>query len=61
MSCCSNKKEKEMRVHYACDCGDEKCDHPTICFETEPNTIPYCCGVPMKKVEPKSSGSCCGH
>jgi hypothetical protein len=36
-------------VQYRCDCGDD-CDCSVIEFDEVPSAVPYCCGVPMKRV-----------
>ena len=39
-------------VQYMCDCKDEECSCDSIIeFDEVPKTIPYCCGVPMKRVK----------
>ena len=37
-------------VQYKCDCGDD-CDCAVIEFEDVPSQVPYCCGVPMKRIK----------
>ena len=37
-------------VQYECDCGDG-CSCKIIEFDEVPNTVPYCCGEPMKRVK----------
>ena len=37
-------------VVYKCDCGDG-CECSAIGFDSEPNAVPYCCGVPMKRIK----------
>ena len=42
----------EMKIQYKCDCGDEQCDcNSIIGFEEEPQSIPHCCGKPMKRIK----------
>jgi hypothetical protein len=38
-------------VQYKCGCGEcgETCS--VIEFDEEPKSVPYCCGVPMKRVK----------
>jgi hypothetical protein len=43
-------KESGKKIKYECDCPDEKCSCGFIEFDEEPNSIPYCCGIPMKKI-----------
>jgi len=39
-------------VQYKCDCTHDECNCDSIIeFDTVPNTTPYCCGVPMKRVK----------
>ena len=46
MSC---DEELEKRVQYKCDC--ESCESPIIEFDKEPNEVPFCCGLPMKRIK----------
>jgi hypothetical protein len=47
--CCGSKKQ-EKPVKYECTCtADGEC--PVIEFDEEPETVPYCCDVPMKRVK----------
>ncbi len=49
---CKGKKSKkeEKPVRYQCTCA-ENCDCPIIEFDKEPDTVPYCCGLPMKRIK----------
>lgn len=39
-------------VQYKCDCTDNACTCSSIIeFDTVPNALPYCCGVPMKRIK----------
>jgi len=39
-------------VKYECDCNNNNnCCCGIIEFEDEPKANPYCCGVPMKRLE----------
>jgi hypothetical protein len=39
-------------VQYKCNCKDEDCNCDSIIeFDSAPNSIPYCCGVPMKRIK----------
>ena len=48
---CNNSgcKVANMKIQYKCDCPDEKCSCGIIEFNEEPKSVPYCCGVPMKR------------
>lgn len=37
-------------VQYECDCGDD-CACSVIEFDQVPSSVPYCCGVPMRRVK----------
>ena len=37
-------------IQYQCDC-DEECTCGIVEFDEDPKAIPYCCGVPMKKIK----------
>ncbi len=38
-------------VQYKCDCNDKKCSCDSIIeFDEAPKVTPYCCGVPMKRI-----------
>ncbi|MBI4778004.1 hypothetical protein HY792_03670 [Candidatus Desantisbacteria bacterium] len=47
--CCGNKKQEKL-IQYECTCAAD-CDCPIIEFDEEPEAVPYCCGVPMERVE----------
>jgi hypothetical protein len=36
-------------IQYKCQCKEEACSCSIIEFEKEPKSIPYCCGLPMKR------------
>lgn len=38
-------------VQYKCDCGECGGNCSIIEFDEEPKSVPYCCGVPMRKVK----------
>ena len=38
-------------VQYECQCEDDDCDCNIIEFNHEPKSIPYCCGIPMKRIK----------
>jgi hypothetical protein len=38
-------------VQYKCDCGDCGDACSIIEFDSEPQSVPYCCGEPMKRVK----------
>jgi len=45
-------EESEMKIQYQCDCKDNDCTcNSVIGFEKEPQAIPHCCGVPMKRIK----------
>ena len=48
-SCGCNISEKP--VQYECDCKNEDCCCSIIEFNDEPRSMPYCCGIPMKKIK----------
>jgi len=37
-------------IKYECECGED-CSCSIIEFDKEPKSVPYCCGIPMKKVK----------
>jgi hypothetical protein len=37
-------------VQYKCECEDD-CSCNIIEFDEEPQSVPYCCGAPMKRVK----------
>ena len=37
------------KIKYECQCSMKDCSCGIIEFEKEPNSTPYCCGVPMKR------------
>jgi hypothetical protein len=37
-------------VQYRCDCGDD-CSCGIIEFESEPDSVPHCCGTQMKRIK----------
>jgi hypothetical protein len=37
-------------VQYKCECSDD-CSCSVIEFDSEPNSVPNCCGQPMKRVK----------
>ena len=39
------------KIQYKCDCPEEECNCGIIEFDEEPKAIPYCCGVPMKRIK----------
>ncbi|MEK7275632.1 MAG: hypothetical protein AAB110_10280 [Candidatus Desantisbacteria bacterium] len=47
---CCEVEETEKPVKYECNCGTD-CECPIIEFDKEPETVPYCCDVPMKRVK----------
>ena len=38
-------------VQYSCVCDEDECECSVIEFDEEPMAVPYCCGVPMKRVK----------
>jgi hypothetical protein len=44
-------KEAGKPIQYQCDCGEGECSCSSIIeFDEEPTSLPYCCGVPMKRI-----------
>lgn len=41
---------EDKPVQYKCECSDD-CSCNIIEFDKEPDTAPYCCGAPMKRVK----------
>lgn len=37
-------------IQYKCECGPD-CGCGMVEFDADPETVPYCCGVPMKRVK----------
>jgi len=51
MCACKCEVEKtEKLVQYECNCETD-CKCPIIEFNEEPKAVPYCYGVPMKRVK----------
>jgi len=44
-------KDAGKKVQYECICKDEECSCSIIEFDEKPTSIPYCCGVPMKRIK----------
>jgi hypothetical protein len=44
-------KDAGKEIKYECTCSDEVCSCGTIEFDEEPKAIPYCCGLPMKRIK----------
>jgi len=45
-------EEADKPVQYKCNCKDEDCNCDSIIeFDIVPNTIPYCCGIAMKRIK----------
>jgi hypothetical protein len=44
-------KGSDKPVQYECQCEEDDCSCGIIEFNEEPNTPPYCCGVPMKRIK----------
>ena len=44
-------KDAGKKVQYECICKDEECSCGIIEFDEKPTSIPYCCGVPMKRIK----------
>ena len=44
-------KAAGKKVQYECVCPDEECSCGIIEFDEVPNAVPYCCGVPMKRIK----------
>lgn len=39
-------------IQYMCDCKDKECSCDSIIeFDGVPKVVPYCCGVPMKRIK----------
>jgi hypothetical protein len=45
---CRNAGKK---IQYECDCPETDCSCGIIEFDKEPQSVPYCCGVPMKRIQ----------
>jgi len=43
-------KEANKPVQYECQCEEEDCNCGIVEFDEEPKAMPYCCGVPMKRI-----------
>lgn len=42
----------EKKIQYKCDCNEMECSCDSVIeFDEEPKSVPYCCGVPMKKIK----------
>ena len=44
-------KIAEKPVQYECQCEEKDCSCGVIEFDEEPKAIPYCCGMPMKRIK----------
>jgi len=42
-------KPAGKNIQYECDCPDDSCSCGIIEFDEVPKSIPYCCGVPIKR------------
>jgi hypothetical protein len=38
-------------IKYECNCPEENCSCNIIEFDEEPKSVPYCCGVAMKRIK----------
>ena len=48
---CGCDHEMDKPVQYVCDGCEGECSCSTIGFDELPNTTPYCCGAPMKRIK----------
>jgi len=44
-------KIAEKPVQYECQCTEQECSCGIVEFDEEPKAIPYCCGLPMKRIK----------
>lgn len=41
----------EKPIQYECVCEEDGCNCSIIEFDEGPRAVPYCCGVPMRRIK----------